>query len=44
MLEQGKLVQDMLRLEAAFDPGIYRVELAHIKERTCSRLRLSGSA
>lgn len=34
MLEQGKLVEDMLRLEAAFDPGVYRVELAHIKERT----------
>ena len=34
MLEQGKLVQDMLRFEAAFDPGVYRVELAHIKERT----------
>jgi endonuclease G len=34
MLEQGKLVQDMLRFEAAFEPGVYRVELAHIKERT----------
>lgn len=34
MLEQGKLIQDMLRFEAAFEPGAYRVELAHIKERT----------
>lgn len=34
VLEQGKLIQDMLRFEAAFDPGAYRVELAHLKERT----------
>jgi endonuclease G len=33
VLEQGKLIQDMLGFEAAFDPGAYRVELAHIKER-----------
>ena len=34
VLEQGKLIQDMLGFEAVFDPGAYRVELAHIKERT----------
>jgi len=34
MLEQGKLIEEMLRFEAAFDPGVYRVELAHLKERT----------
>ena len=34
VLEQGKLIRDMLRFEAAFDPGAYRVELAHLKERT----------
>lgn len=35
MLEQGKLVEEMLlTLEAAFDPGVYRVKLDHIKERT----------
>lgn len=34
MLEQGKLIENMPGLEAAFDPGVYRVELTHIKERT----------
>lgn len=34
VLEQGKLIEEMLRFEAAFDPGVYRVELAHLKERT----------
>ena len=34
VLEQGKLIQDMLGFEAVFDPGAYRVELAHLKERT----------
>ncbi|MEP0913096.1 DNA/RNA non-specific endonuclease [Leptolyngbya sp. GB1-A1] len=34
MLEQEELVQDLVRFEAAFDPGIYRVELSHLKERT----------
>jgi endonuclease G, mitochondrial len=33
VLEQGRLIQDMLRFEAAFDPGTYRVKLAHLKER-----------
>ena len=34
VLEQGQLIQDMLRFEAAFDAGAYRVELAHLKDRT----------
>jgi endonuclease G, mitochondrial len=34
MLEQAKLVEDMLGLEAAFDAGSFRVSLEHIKERT----------
>ncbi len=34
LLEQSKLVQDMLRLEAAFEPGTYRVKLEEIKKRT----------
>jgi endonuclease G, mitochondrial len=34
VLEQGKLIEDMLRFEAAFDPGTYRVTLDHLKERT----------
>lgn len=34
VLEQGKLIQDMLRFEAAFDSGTYRVALDHLKERT----------
>lgn len=34
ILEQAKLIEDMDGLEAAFEPGSYRVTLAHIKERT----------
>jgi endonuclease G len=34
VLEQGKLIQDILGFEAAFDPGAHRVKLAHLKERT----------
>ncbi len=34
VLEQGKLIEDMLRFEAAFDPGVFRVKLDHLKERT----------
>ncbi|MGH3753724.1 MAG: DNA/RNA non-specific endonuclease [Pseudonocardiaceae bacterium] len=34
ILEQGELIQDMLRFEAAFNAGTYRVELAHLKDRT----------
>jgi endonuclease G len=34
VLEQGKLIEDMLSFEAAFEPGAYRVELGHLKERT----------
>lgn len=34
VLEQGQLIQDMLRFEAAFDAGMYRVELVHLNDRT----------
>jgi endonuclease G, mitochondrial len=34
VLEQGKLIQDMLRFEAVFDPGTYRVKMAHLHART----------
>ena len=34
VLEQGKLIEDMLSFEAVFEPGAYRVELTHLKERT----------
>jgi endonuclease G, mitochondrial len=34
VLEQEQLIQDMLDFEAAFEAGAYRVELAHLKERT----------
>jgi endonuclease G, mitochondrial len=34
VLEQAKLVEDLLRTEARFEPGTYRVTLAHLMERT----------
>jgi endonuclease G, mitochondrial len=34
VLEQAKLVEDLLRTEARFEPGPYRVTLAHLMERT----------
>lgn len=34
ILEQAKLVEDLLRTEARFEPGPYRVTLAHLTERT----------
>ncbi len=34
VLEQGKLIEDLPGLEALFDPGAYRVKIAHLKERT----------
>jgi endonuclease G len=34
ILEQAKLVEDLLRTEARFEPGPYRVTLAHLMERT----------
>ncbi len=34
VLEQGQLIQDVLRFEAAFDAGTYRVKLAHLRDRT----------
>ena len=33
VLEQGKLIEDMLGLEAEFEPGMFRVKLSHLKER-----------
>ncbi len=34
VLEQAKLIEDMLRAEAVFEPGAYRVPLGHLRERT----------
>lgn len=34
VLEQGRLVQDMLGFEAAFDPGTFRVTLDHLHDRS----------
>jgi endonuclease G len=34
VLEQGKLIEDLPGLEAAFDPGVFRVTLSHLRERT----------
>ena len=34
VLEQGKLIEDLPGLEAAFDPGLFRVTLSHLRERT----------
>lgn len=34
VLEQAALIEDMLRAEAVFAPGAYRVPLAHLRERT----------
>ena len=34
VLEQGALIQDIPGLEAAFEPGAFRVTLQHLKERT----------
>jgi hypothetical protein len=34
VLEQAKLIEDMLRARAAFEPGTYRVGLAELRRRT----------
>lgn len=34
VLEQGALIEDMFAAEAVFQPGTYRVSLAHLIERT----------
>lgn len=34
LLEQAKLIEDMLGTEAAFDPGVFRVGIGHLVERT----------
>ena len=34
LLEQARLVEDLLAAEARFDPGMYRVSLTHLEERT----------
>jgi endonuclease G len=34
LLEQARLVEDLLAAEARFDPGMYRVGLTHLEERT----------
>lgn len=34
VLEQAKLVEDLLRVRALFEPGTFRVTIAHLVERT----------
>jgi endonuclease G, mitochondrial len=34
VLEQAKLIEDLLRRRAVFDPGAYRVPIGHLVERT----------